>query len=111
MTEVQGCHLGVWKQRITKKRAGCQKQLERQVIGVIFFFQAEDGIRDIGVTGVQTCALPIWRRWCASSLGASVQRCSWRLPPPSTSAGQLTLFASSTGSRTRGETSASSWPY
>src|SRR3712207_8435372 len=27
-----------------------------------FFFQAEDGIRDIGVTGVQTCALPIWRR-------------------------------------------------
>src|SRR5947209_12111462 len=26
-----------------------------------FFFQAEDGIRDIGVTGVQTCALPICR--------------------------------------------------
>src|SRR3712207_7711976 len=26
---------------------------------VFFFFQAEDGIRDIGVTGVQTCALPI----------------------------------------------------
>src|SRR3712207_9562651 len=25
----------------------------------IFFLQAEDGIRDIGVTGVQTCALPI----------------------------------------------------
>ena len=24
-----------------------------------FFFQAEDGIRDIGVTGVQTCALPV----------------------------------------------------
>src|SRR3712207_6905074 len=28
---------------------------------VFFFFQAEDGIRDIGVTGVQTCALPIYR--------------------------------------------------
>src|SRR3712207_7339568 len=27
-----------------------------------FFFQAEDGIRDIGVTGVQTCALPIFSR-------------------------------------------------
>src|SRR3712207_8040486 len=27
-----------------------------------FFFQAEDGIRDIGVTGVQTCALPISKR-------------------------------------------------
>src|SRR5207248_5964171 len=25
-----------------------------------FFFQAEDGIRDRTVTGVQTCALPIW---------------------------------------------------
>src|SRR5256886_13219303 len=27
--------------------------------GVLFFFQAEDGIRDLTVTGVQTCALPI----------------------------------------------------
>src|SRR3712207_6856252 len=27
---------------------------------VVRFFQAEDGIRDIGVTGVQTCALPIY---------------------------------------------------
>src|SRR5206468_4788876 len=26
----------------------------------ILFFQAEDGIRDLIVTGVQTCALPIW---------------------------------------------------
>src|SRR2546429_9641065 len=28
-----------------------------------FFFQAEDGIRDVAVTGVQTCALPILYRW------------------------------------------------
>src|SRR5690625_7926745 len=28
---------------------------------IIFFFQAEDGIRDGHVTGVQTCALPIFR--------------------------------------------------
>src|SRR2546430_5115881 len=34
---------------------------------VLFFFQAEDGIRDLTVTGVQTCALPIWQR---SGLGA-----------------------------------------
>src|SRR2546430_5315070 len=27
-----------------------------------FFFQAEDGIRDLTVTGVQTCALPIYRK-------------------------------------------------
>src|SRR5256884_5357795 len=31
---------------------------------VFFFFQAEDGIRDVAVTGVQTCALPISRlKW------------------------------------------------
>src|SRR5207249_2326756 len=29
---------------------------------LFFFFQAEDGIRDRNVTGVQTCALPILRR-------------------------------------------------
>ena len=40
---------------------------------VVFFFQAEDGIRDYDVTGVQTCALPIFNRtallnilaWCS----------------------------------------------
>src|SRR2546429_2117233 len=31
------------------------------VVRVFFFFQAEDGIRDVAVTGVQTCALPIFR--------------------------------------------------
>src|SRR2546429_7107864 len=31
------------------------------VMFVFFFFQAEDGIRDVAVTGVQTCALPILR--------------------------------------------------
>src|SRR3712207_8177543 len=35
----------------------------------IFFFQAEDGIRDIGVTGVQTCALPI-SAWNAAAAGS-----------------------------------------
>src|SRR2546429_3188243 len=29
---------------------------------MLFFFQAEDGIRDVAVTGVQTCALPISTR-------------------------------------------------
>src|SRR5256884_5700333 len=28
-------------------------------LSLLFFFQAEDGIRDVAVTGVQTCALPI----------------------------------------------------
>src|SRR5256886_11550539 len=31
-----------------------------------FFFQAEDGIRDLTVTGVQTCALPIFKSWSTS---------------------------------------------
>src|SRR2546421_9645875 len=31
-------------------------------LSLFFFFQAEDGIRDLIVTGVQTCALPISRR-------------------------------------------------
>src|SRR6266496_130610 len=30
------------------------------LVGFLFFFQAEDGIRDLYVTGVQTCALPIF---------------------------------------------------
>src|SRR5690554_6051789 len=31
------------------------------MVFLVFFFQAEDGIRDADVTGVQTCALPIFR--------------------------------------------------
>src|SRR2546429_2667248 len=34
---------------------------------VFFFFQAEDGIRDVAVTGVQTCALPICCRSSATT--------------------------------------------
>src|SRR3989454_1080053 len=53
-----------------------------------FFFQAEDGIRDYKVTGVQTCALPICvyqeeRSWCQ----ARRRLVTWSLPfrPPQTS--------------------------
>src|SRR5260370_252139 len=41
---------------------------------VFFFFQAEDGIRDSSVTGVQTCALPISHRIGRSELGARAAR-------------------------------------
>src|SRR2546429_5808472 len=54
--------------------------LKREVDWVIklalfFFFQAEDGIRDVAVTGVQTCALPIWTllAGCASWMQHSLQ--------------------------------------
>src|SRR5207302_5049648 len=45
-----------------------------------FFFQAEDGIRDFHVTGVQTCALPIWwreRRARASTTCGSMATPRW----------------------------------
>src|SRR5690606_40588605 len=38
-----------------------------------FFFQAEDGIRDFHVTGVQTCALPISGRRASEWLGGTLQ--------------------------------------
>src|SRR5215211_8673916 len=42
-----------------------------------FFFQAEDGIRDHCVTGVQTCALPIWPRTARAEVA-----CDELLPEP-----------------------------
>src|SRR5712675_3071425 len=38
-----------------------------------FFFQAEDGIRDVAVTGVQTCALPILIPFLARLAGRPVR--------------------------------------
>src|SRR2546422_268368 len=57
---------------------------------VFFFFQAEDGIRDVAVTGVQTCALPIWPapswwrpKWASarSSLRECLELLTIRLDP------------------------------
>src|SRR5439155_3442516 len=48
-------------------------------LGFSFFFQAEDGIRDGHVTGVQTCALPIWPSRFAPH--ASGDECKPRWPP------------------------------
>src|SRR5205809_3011414 len=45
-----------------------------QLLSSCFFFQAEDGIRDVAVTGVQTCALPILFPW--TQFGCL----RWRLP-------------------------------
>src|SRR3989475_4039903 len=43
---------------------------------LVFFFQAEDGIRDLTVTGVQTCALPISKSALPQDLRTTVQRLS-----------------------------------
>src|SRR5204863_5210035 len=42
-----------------------------------FFFQAEDGIRDLYVTGVQTCALPISTA-IAEAASSQCTQCEWR---------------------------------
>src|SRR2546426_7267216 len=47
----------------------------------IFFFQAEDGIRDYKVTGVQTCALPISQRQ-GSRVDIRVRRRWWSAGGP-----------------------------
>src|SRR3712207_9510925 len=45
---------------------------------MFFFFQAEDGIRDIGVTGVQTCALPISHLALLMCVALAVSACGER---------------------------------
>src|SRR5690554_7375508 len=66
-------HLLMWKVKMeSSERMGrscsCSDEYNRYEDNSVlfFFFQAEDGIRDADVTGVQTCALPI----------------SCRMPPP-----------------------------
>src|SRR6266511_5767830 len=51
------------------------------LIYFLFFFQAEDGIRDFHVTGVQTCALPISPPW---SDATSCPSCGALLRPSAT---------------------------
>src|SRR5258707_4285838 len=54
-----------------------------QSMSIFFFFQAEDGIRDIGVTGVQTCALPIFHcRRAFQGTTASVHAANYFSGPP-----------------------------
>src|SRR5207248_8330933 len=61
----------------------------------IFFFQAEDGIRDRTVTGVQTCALPISHDRVAADAGDG------RVPEPEL--GQLVADLVGEGARARDE--------
>src|SRR2546429_872997 len=49
---VSKCGGLIWENRVSN---------ESICLHMFFFFQAEDGIRDVAVTGVQTCALPISR--------------------------------------------------
>src|SRR5699024_11342124 len=61
------------------------------VSSFLFFFQAEDGIRDRNVTGVQTCALPILTPFSAIAFGA-VSGLLWLSSVPPTSALVALMF-------------------
>src|SRR5216684_1461065 len=52
-----------------------------------FFFQAEDGIRDVAVTGVQTCALPISAMYKKQQLLMLSDHATWADGGISTEAG------------------------
>src|SRR5207244_8267821 len=69
-----------------------------------FFFQAEDGIRDDLVTGVQTCALPI------SGRGAAIEACPVHLQIEGLSAGAGTVGRSEER-RVGKECRSRWWPY
>src|SRR5256886_8474821 len=56
MTMTGMCRIGVRGYELMK----CVVGDELLLLCLFFFFQAEDGIRDLTVTGVQTCALPIF---------------------------------------------------
>src|SRR5256886_13664099 len=73
--------------RAEREPAGVNGEEERKsgrlgadVSRQVFFFQAEDGIRDLTVTGVQTCALPIC--WAANLASASVEPAATICPAP-----------------------------
>src|SRR2546430_5223034 len=61
----------------------CSVDETRALIVFFFFFQAEDGIRDLTVTGVQTCALPIF-------LGDAIRRAG-RLSRPAQRTGVIRM--------------------
>src|SRR6266567_8348812 len=51
-----------------------------EVFSCFFFFQAEDGIRDLTVTGVQTCALPISAAPSGNWMSAGKFTTAWGQP-------------------------------
>src|SRR5688572_32258440 len=59
----------------------CWHELPGGITQYFFFFQAEDGIRDLTVTGVQTCALPIYVWGVPFSAAGSSRRTCPSGPP------------------------------
>src|SRR5439155_9130125 len=78
---------------------------------LFFFFQAEDGIRDGHVTGVQTCALPIcpWQLSFQPDRGAPPQISLEKLVPWQESTDEGVRYFSGTGTYTKSVQAASDW--
>src|SRR2546422_11246573 len=81
-----------------------------------FFFQAEDGIRDVAVTGVQTCALPISTdsgvTWQPARLGKEQSHYAWRLWSRSWNApkpGAYTIMSRATDTQGRVQPDSVQW--
>src|SRR5256885_11278622 len=68
---------------------------------VFFFFQAEDGIRDYKVTGVQTCALPICTDAC-SGVRTAITRADQLACPGAFSTAERPEFTGESSARSRG---------
>src|SRR3990167_5883025 len=71
---------GILKSPICIGMAGLPNFFKAAKINFLFFLQAEDGIRDLTVTGVQTCALPI--SMCPRS-ALKIRACQYRQYPQS----------------------------
>src|SRR5437879_10662769 len=65
----------------------------------LFFFQAEDGIRDTSVTGVQTCALPILPSRCSIPENPPSPRASAKSPSDAFCAAESLLKSTGLSSR------------
>src|SRR3989440_1228563 len=64
--------------RIVMSLMALHLEYRGNVLGYFFFFQAEDGIRDLIVTGVQTCALPIFSIAAQYRIRPNVEWELWR---------------------------------
>src|SRR5256885_3189859 len=74
---MSGIDCGIRIKLVCKVELNDALVIEICIIRYFFFFQAEDGIRDYKVTGVQTCALPIF-----AVAGIIFGLLSWLQPVP-----------------------------
>src|SRR2546429_3406687 len=88
MTEAVGRRYACWVLLREWVRGSCVVGVSLGLVVFVFFFffQAEDGIRDVAVTGVQTCALPISQNVSPPARSSSRHRGWWwsaAFPPAS----------------------------